>query len=790
MSRSRFLAGCLSVVVLGGPPLSAAEVLRLQTQKAGDTTYFRVALRCPARMHLPALESQCRASTEARRHHLALLPQLLPQDDWTAFVCCTLPMPRMDDNPFNLEFVGKVRGGPARFLLRYPMEREPSEAARQSLAPWLGKQDWDEVPLTLDFARAERLKPFPNPRDKQVEPDPGDLEGQWAAARVRQLDALGEQASDGTFFRLARTLMERKYRVQVPGPGRDDSARREKVARAMYETTTGTASLTASLALDGVLAPTGGTPDERTIEVNNIPGIDVLEHPWKQMMGDKKPAEEPLAALVPHDHYYVAFKSIRGLLELGDWLDEWGGNVLAGYELAGRDYGVRPRYQKQLCLESTALARTLGPAIIRGVAVTGSDPYIREGSDVSVIFHVKSRSLLLAALEPHIEAARKEFGPRLREKKAEYQGDTIESFVTPLREVSLHRAAVGDFVVYSNSPAALQRILDTHAGKRKALAQSLDFQYMRTVFRRDDATEDGFAFISDAFIRQLVGPASKIKEKRRLEALGALTAATQAALFVGWETGQLPADNAAMLASSGLPPESLAVPEGRGVRWKGKQKVAASDVYNTLAFATPLVELPIDRVTAAEEREYRLFRGDYLTLWRRFFDPVGFRFSLSDKRLKVETYILPVIASSGYAELAFLTGRGTTALDLSALSPRTLVHIALRLDPVHPYREYIRRDGKDPLGDCLFLRWDDSPAYRKLAELQVRREWEDGSGGENRDLDNLTLDATLQLPMTVGVRVGDPKVFQDDIVARVPTLLGCSRTGDVQLPYKGVTITR
>jgi hypothetical protein len=790
MSRSRCIAACLSVVVLGDPPLCAAEspeVLRFQTQQAGDTTYFRVALRRPADMHLPSFAGWESPATEARRHYLALLPQLIPQDDRASAVCCTRSLRATDDSRGDLEFVGKLNRGRAHFLLRYPTARTPSEKDGKSLAPLLAWQTCKESLLTLDVARAERLRPFAKPRDKHAGLDPADLEGQWAAARVRQLDALGEQASDAGFFNLARTLTERKYRVQVPAPGRDDAARREKVARALYETTTGAASLTASLALDRLLAPTAGSRNKRTIEVNDIAGIDVPEHPWKQMMGDKKPAEEPLAGLVPHDHYYVTFKSIRGLLELGDWLDEWGGNILAGYELASRDYGVRPRYQKQLCLESTALARTLGPALIRGVAVTGSDPYVREGSDVSVIFHVNSRRLLLAALEPHIQAARKEHGTRLRETKTEYQGDTVESFVTPLREVSLHRAAVGEYVICSNSLAALHRILDTHAGRRKALVGSLDFQYMRTVFRRDDPQEDGFAFIPDTFIRRLVGPASKIKEKRRLEALGGLTAATNAALFVGWETGKLPADHEAMLAASGLPPESLDVPEGKAVRWDGKQKVAVSDVYNTLAFATPLIEVPIDKVTEAEGQEYRQFRQEYLTLWRRYFDPMGFRFSLSDKRLRVETYILPVIASSGYAELANLTGRGTATLDLSALSPRTLVHFAMRLDPEHPFRGYFRRFGKDPLGDCLFLRWDDGPAYRKLAELQVRREWEQV---ENKDLIDLAPDAFLQMPLTFGVRLGDPKVFQEVVAPMLWQFLGCSGSGDVQPLYKGVSVTR
>ena len=76
-------------------------------------------------------------------------------------------------------------------------------------------------------------------------------------------------------------------------------------------------------------------------------------------------------------------------------------------------------------------------------------------------------------------------------------------------------------------------------GMGKALADSLDFKYMRTVFRLGDEKEDGFLFLSDAFLRHLVGPSLRIKERRRLEALTSLYMVTHGAMFTAWETGKL-----------------------------------------------------------------------------------------------------------------------------------------------------------------------------------------------------------------------------------------------------------
>ena len=55
-----------------------------------------------------------------------------------------------------------------------------------------------------------------------------------------------------------------------------------------------------------------------------MPGITIAEHPWERMMAGKKPAPEPLAKLVPHDNYYLSFKSMRKLIELSDLMDQWG----------------------------------------------------------------------------------------------------------------------------------------------------------------------------------------------------------------------------------------------------------------------------------------------------------------------------------------------------------------------------------------------------------------------------------------------------------------------------------
>jgi hypothetical protein len=747
---SRLLCLATAVTLLAATAADAApEVVSLETQRVGEVTYFHARLKSPADLDVPGPEWWPKiADSPADRQTWLGQPRLVPQDDRTAAVYCEMSEQPLLQKPAHLDFMGKLRGkGTASLLLAYPTGKSAEWPDREPrLAP--PPLAWEEVEVKLDFRKAQEVRPPGEPRRQAVAPAEDDLEGRWAVARARAFAILEMQSPEAGFFGLAREATCRKYRVEcnLPRAGRADPQRGLDPLR-LYETTTGSVALTESLALRRLLGSSPEGRDRRTVDITKVPGIDIAEHPWRAMMAGKKPEPEPLARLVPYDNYYVAFKSFAALLRLSDLLEDWGGNVLAAWEPASHDHRVRQRTERQLCLRSTLLGRTLGPLVIKGVALTGNDPYVREGSDVAVLFQVANRQAFLAAVEPFLDEARKEHGGRLKESKADYHGVKIERFTTPGREVSLHRAAFDDVVVYANSPVGLRRILDARAGRLKALAESLDFQYMRTVFVRSDRAEDGFGFLSDAFIRNLVGPASKIKEKRRLEALASLRLVTNAALFTALETGALPLTHRELMKQAHLKPEEVYAPEGELLAWDSGRREATSDVYGTPRFATPLVELPLDKATPQEAADYERFRQQYLGLWRRYFDPVGMRVSLGEKEVRLETYILPLIQNSAYNGLRSFAGNGTTTLDLSSIPPRTLVQYLMHIAPNH------RREA---LGDWVWLRWEDGPLYRRMAELWVRHEL---GLLEERDWLRQEVRLFFQLPFTLGVKVDDAKVF-------------------------------
>jgi hypothetical protein len=813
------------------------KVALLRVQQVGDVTYFHVRLEPPHGL-----------TTDGE-------PRLISQDDKARLVCARLGANREERMPggpppivtaptaraepgvprgpvpvVGLEFVGVTESPEATFMLVYPVEGKATrlDRFRPRNMPARPRTHWEQTVLSLDFARAEKVKvpaeavqrnarkgkPLPSPDRKDNTPLPqppvaDDLEGLWAAAVAEDFARLAGLAQDFPFYSFASQATSRKFGLPMAGvqPGMVRAPQpREILDRELFETTTGATAITESLQLQRMLGVTWGDDTKRTVDLASIQGIDIAEHPWEKMMAGNKPADEPLAHLVPADNYYVGFKNVRKLLEFNELLEQWGTSLIRAYEVHSRDYRLKERYQQQLCLESTPLAKTLGPLVLRGIALTGHDAYLREGSDVAIIFHVVNQQVFLSAVNRFIESARRKHGDRLKEAREEYDGVPIESFVTPLREVSLHRAMFDDFVVYANSPVGLRRILDARKGKIKSLADSLDFQYMRTVFRADDKDEDGFVFLSDPFIRQLVGPASKIKEKRRLEGLAGLYMLDEGALYTAWMTGKPPADRDALLAAAGLKPEDVAQPEGKPLAWDAERQTAFSDVYNTIDFAAPLIEMAIDKVTQREAEAYRQFRLQYLGLWRQYFDPIGMRISFTDVQVKLDTYILPLIENSRYNELRRITGDGTITLEPSKISSKTLVQFLMHLSPnVGDRRVWLADmigprglgDNEmldliawvlDPVGNWFVVRLDDSPVFAKLAALLDR-----GEGLAGADAEEIAR-LVFQIPIVFGLDVKNPLTFGAALAAArlnvMKVLPGGLVWEPLEKPYKGVEIVR
>jgi len=673
----------LSGVALAEPP----AVKSFTMQKSGGTTYFRVQFAMP----------QGLVANPA--------PRLAPQDDHARTVVAS---------GAEMAFVGQWAddASSADFQLAFAFGQGDRITSKQE-------------PVVLKRADAQQANQ--------------ELRSEWAKAQLMEFAGLQKQAPDSNFYALARWLLARNYGLAHPGDLTVGQPTAEAAHRQIFETHTGGAAVAESLQLHRLLQRQHVADEARTISVNSVQGINIPQHPWDRMRRGAMPASEPLASFVPADNYYVRFRNLAQLVDFGELLELWGGNLLHALEFQTRDADLRNRYETQLCLPSRRLAYGLKLAAaavnndwFRAIGITGSDPYLVDGTDITVVLHLNRPKEFLTAHDTLIAGAKAACGTRWQEKTSTHRGLTIREFSTPDREVSLFRAEAEEYVICSNSRRALQRVIDARWKVIPALADSADFRYMRTVFHADEP-EDGFAFLSDAFIRRLMSPAEKIKQKRRAETLGRLALLHNAALFVGWETGHMPANFEELLAGTGLKAEDFLDANGEQITWDGPDSPARSPKFHTLAFATPLLECSIDEITPTEKRDYEQFQRDYQRLWTQFFDPVGLRFRNGPKQIQLEAYVLPLIRSQRYEMLRQISSGPPLAVPSHFTPPGTLMQLLVKVNaPL--------------LGDDLafVLRLEDDPAYSKRMKLVV-----DNSTGRASQFD--VESAFWELPLTMGI---------------------------------------
>lgn len=398
-----------------------------------------------------------------------------------------------------------------------------------------------------------------------------------------------------------------------------------------YGLFSGGRALGENLQLDrGLNIITSGT---EKIALSSLTGITTRELDWTQLNGTAKPQTDPLAALIPADQHALFFPSFQAMVDLLDEARLEGTPVLRLVESRSEDARTRERYERQLCLAADALGRLIGPHAVTGVAFTGSDPYLRAGSDVAVLFAAADPKIL-APLIAARQALALQAEPAAKAVTGELAGVPWQGVCSPGRAVCSYMATVKNAVVVTNSLYQLGRIIEAAQGNTPALATLGEYAFFRTRYKLGDTSETALLLLSDATIRRWCGPRWRIGASRRTRAAAVLT--------------ELQARNLDALAQGKTPaPEKI---NGAGeITWAATGPV--SSLYGDLSFMTPIAELPLDQVTPDEAAAYARFRDGYQSGWRRYFDPIALRLTVLPGALATDLTVMPLTLESDFREL-------------------------------------------------------------------------------------------------------------------------------------------
>lgn len=404
----------------------------------------------------------------------------------------------------------------------------------------------------------------------------------------------------------------------------------------------------------------GGTP--HSIAISTLTGVGVQSHPFDEMLKSVKPGALSLAENVPADRAFVYFPKPETLLPLlnggADFIFQ-GGSLALGNPAA---YDLKNRYVDRLALSDQWVRDLLlKSGAVKEMAVLFPDLFFIDGTEVTVLARIPSARLLTPALSALGFSG-------LTEGIQEKSVPAGKSFWT----------LNGDLLIISTSRSEVDRIVALrNAGGVGSLGRSAEFRYMLAQMPLRPETRF-FCYLSDPFIRRLVGPEVKIGQLRRLRAKGEMENVSAAALLYRLDHPATRPDLATLISKGYLAAE----PSAASGCTLDEHLVASCPAYGSPAHLKTLLENPVATVTPVEAEAYKSYVENYSRFWRQYFDPMAFRLDDGpDGELHLATFILPLIDNTLYNGLkgALCRREDGTPLRLLDLSPKPLLLLSANL---------------------------------------------------------------------------------------------------------------
>jgi hypothetical protein len=486
----------------------------------------------------------------------------------------------------------------------------------------------------------------------------------WWAAEAADLERRSAAGGDA-LARYALAVMPEHLGL-ADGSEHRRAERLERQAPDLFSVMTGQAAVLEALQFDGVRAGMGDT-EKATVPLASLEPPSIESHDFDQLRGTAEAAGFEAAEAIPGASFAVHFTSPTAAFRVLDLAEDWGTDIAHGLEGFARGHRTQEHFVEQLALPRDALTRLYADHAIETISLTGHDPFVRDGTDLTLVLQVKEKDLVVAAIEGN-RARALEAHADAAQTTTVYSGAKIRSLATPDRTLSSVYAVWGGYVFVGNSIEGVKACLDAVQGTIPSLAKAPDFKYLRTVMSTDG---DAFVYLSDAFVRSVVSPRWKIAAFRRTACAAQLEMIEFGRLLAQRDHSK--ATTLDELVREGWVPKKLTCPHGG--HYDLDAKGAHCSVHGQLTFLTPLAELPFDSATAVEAGGYRTFVENYREYWRRYIDPVGVRLKLGPT-IEAETIILPLVEDSIYKNLAAAFAQNPTTLEGQGLSDKSILSIS------------------------------------------------------------------------------------------------------------------
>jgi len=452
-----------------------------------------------------------------------------------------------------------------------------------------------------------------------------------------------------------------------------------------YSLLSGGLAIRESLQLDTIRSADDSCRDT-DIRILTPPQID--SHPYNEMIKGKEPVLFKLDSFIPQEFYSVHFSDTTRALDFFDYLNEVGGGLHSRFTMTPVEFDIKNKIMTQLALKENKEARAFYSKVIEEMTITGSDPFVIEGTDVSLVLKIKIPVMFNSTIARYRKEFRKKFKAEM--KTINVAGVSAEFLTAGYRKVnSILVRLPGDIVVISNSVKAAERVILTYKKKHTSLADAPDYRYMRTIYRGERKSEDGFIYLSEAFIRHLVSPELRIKEARRMAAAVKLATLEKFIIYYYQLKGKFPEGIKDVLAAMD---EKPLVQEGRKktvmnyaglfsrLDIAGNSFSAIHEQYGRIGYMVPNIEAEAGMVSGHEAESYNVFSKEYSDYWKEYFDPIGVRFRFAEGGIEMDTCILPLIENSMYNSLREMFGGGPGNLQTGYTVKSDILSMTFKVD--------------------------------------------------------------------------------------------------------------
>lgn len=408
------------------------------------------------------------------------------------------------------------------------------------------------------------------------------------------------------------------------------------------------------------------------IEPYSLPEID-----WSNVAQVEADEYDTLAAWIPGDQYALFLDSFESLTQTVDYASQEIPELnLLNAKLPTR--AATRRYQDQLGLQLTRLARLLGPQLIESVATTGSDPFLPEGADIAILLEPKPDKLPVLKGLIETQVGLESESRNGTESRMVIAGNECNCFQVADRSLQSYVCVIDGIVVLSNCQEQIERISGTRENQIPSLAMQPEYKVFRGNYPLDP-TQTGLLIVSSSAMQRWMSPQYRISELRLWTAQAALHDLKAAQLHAELHGSSFD------LSTAARPYESLL---GKVRRENG---ALSSEHFGSCSLPPPYSERRVSQATKAEAQAYSKWKIGRSRTTNYEYSPFAVQFRAAEKSWQAECVFYPHRKKDVWEDLfyAFLLD---AQIEIEQCDPHTesLLHFSIAYNRESPAAEFLR----------------------------------------------------------------------------------------------------